>query len=101
MNSSHCMNLILERNTIPNQSDEISIDLFHIIKVSNIPKLMFDRIMNWVKHHKGNLVTNGSNDLLKRDKSINNMNHKLYNNKIVMKPEVDLTHLSFPLDSKK
>ena len=62
---------------------------------------MFDSIVNWVKRHGGNMVTNGSNTLLKRDKFINNMNHKLYNNKIGMKPKVALTHLLFSLDSKK
>ena len=29
-----------------NETDEMSIDLFHILKVSNAPMVMFDRIMN-------------------------------------------------------
>ena len=54
----------------------------------------FDGIINWVKRHECNIITNGNNGLLKREKFINNMNQKLYNNKIMMKPNVTLTHLS-------
>ena len=32
-----------------NDNDEISIDLFHILKASNAPLIMFDRIISWVK----------------------------------------------------
>ena len=82
-----------------NESDEMSIDLFHILKAFNVPRIIFDRIMNWVKRHEGNRITNGSNGLLKREKFINNLNQKLYN-KIMIKPKVTLTHLSSRRDTK-
>ena len=77
-----------------NESDEISIDLFHLLKALNSPLIMFDRIIRWVKRHKGHLISNDSTDLMKRDKFIDLMNRKLYNDKILMKPKVCETKLS-------
>ena len=67
-----------------NDNDEMSIDLFHILKAFNEPMIIFGSIMNWLKQWA----------LRKREKFISNMNQKLYNNKIMMRPKITLIHLS-------
>ena len=36
--------------------DEMEIDLFHLLKASNAPLILFDRIIAWIKRHEGNLI---------------------------------------------
>ena len=43
-----------------NESDEISIDLFHLLKASNKSLILFNSFMSWVKRHQDNLATNGN-----------------------------------------
>ena len=47
-------------------SDEACIDLFHMMKISNITLVMFDRIIRWMKRHEGHIVTCGTSGLLSR-----------------------------------
>ena len=72
----------------------MSIDVLHLLKASNVPLIMFDRSISSVKSHKGNLSSNGSKGLLKRNNFNNNMNEKVYHNTSMMKPKVCETHLS-------
>ena len=58
-------------------TDEACIDLFHIMKTSNVPLVMFDRIIRWLKRHEGNIVTYASG-LLNRNNFLDNTNKKLY-----------------------
>jgi len=76
------------------QSDEMEIDLFHMLKASNAPLILFDRIINWVQRHSGEIKQNGTDHLMKREKFIQDLNSKMYGKEILMKPKVDYTVLS-------
>ena len=76
-------------------SDEASMDLFHIIKSSNIPLVMFDRIIGWLKRHEGVLSNDGTSGLLTRKKFIESMDKKMYEGPASnVKPKVCKTVLS-------
>ena len=76
-------------------SDEASMDLFHIMKTSNVPLVMFDRIIRWLKRHEGRLVSHGTSGLLNRKSFIESMNNKLYTRSAsIMKPKLCQTLLS-------
>ena len=51
-----------------NERDEMSIDLFHLLKAFNAPLIFFDMIMIWVRIYQSNLNTNGNKSLLNREK---------------------------------
>ena len=63
------------------QSDEMEIDLFHMLKASNAPLILFDRIINWVQRHSGEIKQNGTDHLMKREKFIQDLNSKMYGKK--------------------
>ena len=48
-------------------SDTACMDLFHIMKTSNVPLVMFDRIIRWLKRHEGNITSHGTSGLLSRN----------------------------------
>ena len=69
--------------------DEVSMDLFHIMKTSNVPLVMFDGIRRWLKRHEGNIVSHGTSRFLTRNNFIESMNKKLYTNSVsIMKPKL-------------
>ena len=72
-----------------NSTDIMQIDLFHLLKASNAPLVLFDRIISWVKRHKGNIAANGITDLSHRNTFIQNINQMLYGNDTFMKPIVE------------
>ena len=45
------------------KSNEMQLDLFHLLKASNAPLVMFDRITKWVQRHEGTIISNGLIDL--------------------------------------
>ena len=55
-------------------SDEAYIYLFHIMKTSNIPLVMFDRITRWLNRHEGNIASHGTSELLTGNYFIESMN---------------------------
>ena len=55
-------------------SDEASMDLFHIMKSSDVPLVMFDRIIRWLKRHEGMISSIGTSGLLSRKQFIESMN---------------------------
>ena len=59
-------------------SDEASMDLFHIMKSSNVPLVMFNRIIRWLKSHEGIISSLGTSGLLCRFSFIESMNKKFY-----------------------
>ena len=76
-------------------TDEACIDLFHIMKTSNVPLVMFDRIIRWLKRHEGIIATYGTSGLLNRNNFLDNMNKKLYSKSAsMMKPKLQPTVLS-------
>ena len=76
-------------------TEEACIDLFHILKTSNVPLIMFDRIIRWLKRHDSTISTYGVTGILKRDQFIESMNQKLYSNSAsIMKPKIHQTMLS-------
>ena len=74
--------------------DHILIDLFQILKASNSPMIVFDRIVNWVRRHDHNLKRVDANNLQRREKFITDLNRKLYQDTIFMKPIVNPILLS-------
>ena len=48
------------------QDEVIGLDLFHLLKASNVPLVMFDRIINWMKKHEGHFVSIGTVGLQRR-----------------------------------
>ena len=76
-------------------SDEACMDLFHILKTSNVPLVMFDRIVRWLKRHECNIASHGTSGLLSRNNFIESMNKKMYiNSASIMKPKLHQTLLS-------
>ena len=75
-------------------SDHILMDLFHILKASNTHMIVFDRIVSWVKRHDQNLKRIDASNLPLRNKFINDLNTKLYQDQIIMKPIVNPIALS-------
>ena len=76
------------------KSEEMEIDLFHLLKASNAPLILFDRIIDWVRRHETTLTQNGSTSLTKRKMLLQELNQKLYQNDILMKPRVNNITLS-------
>ena len=76
------------------KSDEIMIDLFHILKASNAPLVLFDRIIEWVKVHEQDFIDTGTLGLQRRKRFILDLNRQLYRKKIMMKPRVERVILS-------
>ena len=70
-------------------------DLIHIMKTSNLPLVIFDRIIRWLKRHEANIATHGTSGIMYRKKFIESMNQKLYSNSAsIMKPKIRPTVLS-------
>jgi len=67
----------------------VEIDLFHLLKASNAPLILFDRIIDWGRRHESTLAHNGSNSLTKRKMLLQDLNQKLYHNEILIKPRVN------------
>ena len=76
------------------RTNEMQLDLFHLLKASNAPLILFDRITNWVRRHEGTIISNGLNGLSNRDKFISDMNRILYKDCTTMKPIINTVHLS-------
>ena len=88
---------IMRRNdNITFTHDEvIGLDLFHLLKASNVPLVMFDRIINFMKKHEGHLVSKGTVGLQRRKFFLESMNKKLYRDDIsFMKPKISPVTLS-------
>ena len=76
-------------------SDTACMDLFHIMKTSNVPLVMFDRIIRWLKRHEGNIASHGTSGFLNRKNFIESMNKKLYlDSASIMKPKLCPTQLT-------
>ena len=45
------------------QSEEMEIDFFHLLKASNNPLILFDRIIDWVRRRESTLTSNDINSL--------------------------------------
>ena len=76
------------------KSNEMQLDLFHILKASNAPLVMFDRINHWLRRHEGTIQSIGLAGLSNRDKFISDMNQILYKDCTTMKPLINTVHLS-------
>ena len=76
-------------------TEEASIDWFHLLKTSNVPLVMFNRIIRWLKRHESGICDNGISGIMNRNNFINSMNQKLYGSSIsMMKPKLKPTVLS-------
>ena len=70
-------------------------DLFHIMKTSNVPLVMFDRIIRWLKRHEGNIASHGTSGFLNRKNFIESINKNLYlDSASIMKPKLCPTQLT-------
>ena len=75
-------------------NNEMQLDLFHLLKASNAPLILFDRITHWLRRHEGTIQSIGLTGLSNRDKFISNMNHILYKDCTTMKPFINPIYLS-------
>ena len=75
-------------------TDIMQIDLFHLLKPSNAPLVLFGCIISWVKRYEGNITANGITGLRNRNKFIQNINLMLYGNDTFMHPIVEQIQLS-------
>ena len=41
------------------RNNEMQLDLFHLLKASNAPLVLFDRIMHWLRRHEGTIKSIG------------------------------------------
>ena len=76
------------------RNNEMQLDLFHLLKASNAPLVLFDCIMRWLRRHEGTIESIGSAELSNRDKFISDMNHILYKDCTTMKPLINHIQLS-------
>ena len=76
------------------RNNEMQLDLFHLLKASNAPLILFDRIMHWLRRNEGTIQFIGLTGLSNRDKFISDMNHILYQDCTTMKPLINHIHLS-------
>ena len=77
-----------------NYFDEFQLDLFHTLKASNAPLVLYDRIIALIKSHESTIRTHSTNSLMKRTILINDLNHGLYDTEAIMKPSVHNLTLS-------
>ena len=75
-------------------ADEMEIDLFHMLKASNAPLILFDRVIHWLQRHESVVRNNGTELLMKRVTFLQDLNNKLYGKQVLMKPHVDNILLS-------
>ena len=73
---------------------EILIDLFHILKASNAPLILFDRIIGWAKCHDTYFREFGTFGLDKRERFIKNLNFQIYKKAVMLKPRIDRVNLT-------
>jgi hypothetical protein len=77
-----------------NDSEKMLMDLFHMHKASNAPLILFDRTIDWIRHHQLTIQRCGTNSLSNRKAFIRDMNLKMYENPRFMKPVVQPIALS-------
>ncbi|MCP4748036.1 MAG: hypothetical protein GY874_18150, partial [Desulfobacteraceae bacterium] len=77
-----------------NDSEKMLMDLFHMHKASNAPLILFDRTIEWIRHHQLTIQRCGTNSLSNRKAFIRDMNLKIYDNPTFMKPIVQPIALS-------
>ena len=75
-------------------ADLVMIDLFLILKASNAPMILFNRLIEWTRTHQSSLQGNCSNLLQSRAKFISNMNNTLFLGGVMMKPRIDRIQMS-------
>ena len=75
------------------ETDTIMMDLFLILRASNAPNALFDRIVDWTKNHKKAFKSNAIDGLTKRKQFIDNMNKTLYTDGIFLKPRIVMVPL--------
>ena len=77
--------------------DIMCVDLFHMMRASNAPLILYDRIIAWIKNHSSTLLTNSSSinkNLPSRKGLLKKMNEKLNYNKLYCHPKVTQITLS-------
>ena len=75
------------------ETDTIMMDLFLILRASNAPNALFDRIVEWTKKHQHALKRNAIDGLTKRKQFIESMNKTLYTDGIFLKPRIVMVPL--------
>ena len=63
----------------------MEIDIFHLLKASNNPLILFDRIIEWVRRHESTLTSNGISSLTKRKMLPKDLNQQNSHSKILTK----------------
>ena len=81
-------------NLSVNCLDEFQLDLFHILKASNAPLILYDRIITLMKNHENTIKKHGTNSLMKRNSLITDLKERLYGSDINMNPRVQNLNLS-------
>lgn len=77
-----------------NNSEIMQMDLFHLLKASNCPMVVYDRIIDFIKRHEHTIKNTGLGLVQNRDNFIRNMNTKLYSNPTFCKPQINQIQLS-------
>ena len=86
--SKHCQKFNLEQHEV------MCVDLYQMLRASNAPLGLYDKIISWVQDHNETLKTSKTKVLLRREKLINTMNQKVYHNPLFGQPRVSHIHLS-------
>ena len=82
-------------NTIRfHETDVIMMDLYLILRASNTPLAVFDRIVDWTKRHKHSLNESSVNALTSRKMFIENINRTMYSDALLMKPRICVVELN-------
>ena len=66
-----------------------------MLKASNAPLIMYNRVIDFIKRHEDILKSEGTSGLLQRDRLLSSLNQRLYHKRsALMKPKLSLTTLS-------
>ena len=76
------------------ETDIIMMDLYLILRASNTPLAVFDRIVDWTKRHKHSLDESTVDSLTSRKRFIENINRTMYRNASLMKPRICVVQLN-------
>ena len=76
------------------ETDIIMMDLYLLLRASNTPLAVFDRIVDWTKRHKHSLDESTVSSLTSRKRFIENINRTMYSNPSLMKPRICVVQLN-------
>lgn len=77
-----------------NDADKFQLDLYHLLKASNSPMIMYDRFIELIKKHHTALKNTHTDSWQKRKTFIDDISKRLYSNPMFFQPHITQVTLS-------